>query len=65
MDLAAMKQRYQDMLQAARAPFLAAQQTQTAPIQAQTITPPAHVEAQPALVQLSAEAKHLRLSFGT
>ncbi|KAA0033187.1 ty3-gypsy retrotransposon protein [Cucumis melo var. makuwa] len=31
-----------------------------APVQAQTVTPPAHVEAQPALVQLSAEAKHLR-----
>ncbi|KAA0061192.1 ty3-gypsy retrotransposon protein [Cucumis melo var. makuwa] len=42
MDLAAMKQRYQDMLQAALAPFLAAQQTQTAPVQAQTVTPPAH-----------------------
>ncbi|TYK22663.1 gag protease polyprotein [Cucumis melo var. makuwa] len=29
-DLAAMEQRYQDMLQAALAPFLAAQQTQAA-----------------------------------
>ncbi|TYK27235.1 gag protease polyprotein [Cucumis melo var. makuwa] len=59
-DLAAMEQRYQDMLQAALAPFLAAQQNQAAPIQAQTVTPPAHVEAQPAPVQLSTEAKHLR-----
>ncbi|KAA0045651.1 gag-protease polyprotein [Cucumis melo var. makuwa] len=63
VDLAAMEQRYQDMLQAALAPFLAAQQTQFAPVQAQTITPPAHVEAQPAPVQLSAKAKHLR-DFG-
>ncbi|TYK18858.1 gag protease polyprotein [Cucumis melo var. makuwa] len=60
VDLAAMKQRYQDMLQAALAPFLAVQQTQAAPVQAQTVTPLAHVEAQPAPVQLSAEAKHLR-----
>uniref|UniRef100_A0A9I9EHC0 Gag protease polyprotein n=1 Tax=Cucumis melo TaxID=3656 RepID=A0A9I9EHC0_CUCME len=33
-DLAAMEQRYQDMLQAALAPFLAAQQNQAAPVQA-------------------------------
>ncbi|KAA0052061.1 histone H2B.3-like [Cucumis melo var. makuwa] len=59
VDLAAMEQRYQDMLQAALAPFLAVQQTQAAPIQAQTVSPPASVEAQPAPVQLSAEAKHL------
>ncbi|TYK23829.1 gag protease polyprotein [Cucumis melo var. makuwa] len=59
-DLAAMEQRYQDMLQAALAPFLAAQQNQAAPVQAQTVIPPAPVEAQPAPVQLSAEAKHLR-----
>ncbi|TYJ96331.1 pol protein [Cucumis melo var. makuwa] len=59
-DFAAMEQRYQDMLQAALAPFLAAQQNQAAPVQAQTVTPPAHVEGQPAPVQLSAEAKHLR-----
>ena len=31
-DLAAMEQRYQDMLQAALAPFLAAQQNQAAPV---------------------------------
>ncbi|KAA0061277.1 pol protein [Cucumis melo var. makuwa] len=55
-----MKQRYQNMLQAALAPFLAAQQTQAAPVQAQIVTPPAHVEAQPAPVQLSVEAKQLR-----
>ncbi|TYK29012.1 reverse transcriptase [Cucumis melo var. makuwa] len=59
-DLAAMEQRYQDMLQAALAPFLAAQQNRAAPVQAQTVTPPAPVEAQPLPVQLSAEAKHLR-----
>ncbi|TYJ97948.1 ty3-gypsy retrotransposon protein [Cucumis melo var. makuwa] len=59
-DLAAMEQRYQDMLQAALAPFLAAQQTQTALVQAQTIPPLAPVGAQPAPVQLSTEAKHLR-----
>ncbi|TYK11732.1 histone H2B.3-like [Cucumis melo var. makuwa] len=50
-DPAAMEQRYQDMLQAALAPFHAAQETQTAP-------PPAPVEAQPAPVKLSAKAKH-------
>ncbi|TYJ98212.1 uncharacterized protein E5676_scaffold180G001090 [Cucumis melo var. makuwa] len=55
-DLAAMEQCYQDMLQAALAPFLAAQQNQAAPVQAQTVIPPAPVEAQPAPVQLSAEA---------
>ncbi|KAA0032409.1 gag protease polyprotein [Cucumis melo var. makuwa] len=55
-----MEQRYQDMLQAALVPFLAAQQTQAALVQAQTVTPPAHVEAQPTPVQLLAEAKHLR-----
>ncbi|TYK09566.1 ty3-gypsy retrotransposon protein [Cucumis melo var. makuwa] len=54
-DLAAMEQRYQNMLQAALAPFLAAQQNQ-----AQTAIPPAPVEAQPVPVQLSTEAKHLR-----
>ncbi|KAA0050012.1 gag protease polyprotein [Cucumis melo var. makuwa] len=66
-DLAAMEQRYQDMLQAALAPFLAAQQSQAAPVQNQaalvqdqTVIPPAPVEAQPVPVQLSAEAKHLR-----
>ncbi|KAA0067940.1 pol protein [Cucumis melo var. makuwa] len=59
-DLAAMEQRYLDMLQAALAPFLAAQQNQAAPVQAQTVIPPAPVEAQPVPVQLSAEAKHLR-----
>ncbi|KAA0063829.1 ty3-gypsy retrotransposon protein [Cucumis melo var. makuwa] len=59
-DLAVMEQRYQDMLQAALAPFLAAQQNQTTLIQAQTVIPPSPVEAQPALVQLSVEAKHLR-----
>ncbi|KAA0037289.1 ty3-gypsy retrotransposon protein [Cucumis melo var. makuwa] len=48
------------MLQAALAPFFAAQQNQVAPVQAQTITPPASVEAQPAPVQLTTEAKHLR-----
>ncbi|TYK29226.1 gag protease polyprotein [Cucumis melo var. makuwa] len=58
-DLAAIEQRYQDMLQAALAPFLAAQQNQAAPVQAQTIIPPAPVKAQPVPVQLSAEAKHL------
>ncbi|KAA0046200.1 hypothetical protein E6C27_scaffold376G00730 [Cucumis melo var. makuwa] len=41
--LAAMEQRYQDMLQAALAPFLAAQQNQAAPVQAQTVTPPTHL----------------------
>ncbi|TYK04826.1 pol protein [Cucumis melo var. makuwa] len=46
------------MLQAALAPFLAAQQNQAAFLQ--TVTPPAPVEAQPAPIQLSAEAKHLR-----
>ncbi|KAA0049633.1 histone H2B.3-like [Cucumis melo var. makuwa] len=46
-DFTAMKQRYQDMLQATLAPFLSAQQTQTAP-------PPAPVEAQPTPDQLSA-----------
>ncbi|KAA0056438.1 gag protease polyprotein [Cucumis melo var. makuwa] len=59
-DLAAMEQRYQDMLQAALAPFLAAQQNQAAPIQAQTVIPPAPAEAQPVPFQLSAETKHLR-----
>ncbi|KAA0051341.1 gag protease polyprotein [Cucumis melo var. makuwa] len=59
-DLAAMEQRYQDMLQAALAPFLVAQQNQAAPVQAQAIVPPAPEEAQPVPVQLSAEAKHLR-----
>ncbi|KAA0046953.1 gag protease polyprotein [Cucumis melo var. makuwa] len=58
-DLATMEQRYQDMLQAALAPFLAAQQNQAASVQAQTVTK-AHWEAQPAPVQLSAEAKHFR-----
>ncbi|KAA0033329.1 gag-protease polyprotein [Cucumis melo var. makuwa] len=58
-----MEQCYQDMLQAALAPFLAAQQNQAAPVQTQTVIPPAHVEAQPASVQLSSEAKHLR-DFG-
>ncbi|KAA0035496.1 ty3-gypsy retrotransposon protein [Cucumis melo var. makuwa] len=48
------------MLQAALAPFLAAQQNQVTPVQAQTVTPPTPVEAQSAPVQLSAEAKHLR-----
>ncbi|TYJ95555.1 gag-protease polyprotein [Cucumis melo var. makuwa] len=33
---------------------------QAAPVQAQTVIPPASVEAQPVPVQLSAEAKHLR-----
>ncbi|KAA0051656.1 histone H2B.3-like [Cucumis melo var. makuwa] len=60
VDLAAMEQRYQDMLQTALAPFLAVEKTQAAPVQAQTVSPPALVEAQPAPVQLSAEAKHLR-----
>ncbi|KAA0036175.1 uncharacterized protein E5676_scaffold214G00230 [Cucumis melo var. makuwa] len=46
-DLAAMEQRYQDMLQAALAPFHVVQQAQTA-------HPPVLVEAQPALDQLSA-----------
>ncbi|KAA0051440.1 ty3-gypsy retrotransposon protein [Cucumis melo var. makuwa] len=55
-----MEQRYQDMLLTALAPFLAAQQNQAAPVQAQTVVPPAPVEAQPVPVQLSAEAKHLR-----
>ncbi|KAA0036138.1 LINE-1 retrotransposable element ORF2 protein [Cucumis melo var. makuwa] len=59
-DLAAMEQRYQDMLQAALAPFLAAQQNQAALVQDQTVIPPAPVEAQPVPVQLSAEAKHLK-----
>ncbi|KAA0046186.1 gag protease polyprotein [Cucumis melo var. makuwa] len=59
-NLAAMEQRYQDMLQAALVPFLAVQQNQAALVQAQTVTPPANVEAQPAPVQLSAEVKHLR-----
>ncbi|KAA0032072.1 uncharacterized protein E6C27_scaffold223G00390 [Cucumis melo var. makuwa] len=40
-DLAAMEQRYQDMLQSALAPFLAAQQNQAAPVQAQIVIPPA------------------------
>ncbi|KAA0037327.1 ty3-gypsy retrotransposon protein [Cucumis melo var. makuwa] len=35
-------------------------QNQAAPVQAQIVTPPAHMEAQFAPVQLSAEAKHLR-----
>ncbi|KAA0053209.1 ty3-gypsy retrotransposon protein [Cucumis melo var. makuwa] len=48
------------MLEAALAPFLAAQKTQAAPVQAQTVPPLALVEAQPEPVQLSAEAKHLR-----
>ncbi|KAA0032839.1 gag protease polyprotein [Cucumis melo var. makuwa] len=48
------------MLQAALTPFLAVKQNQAAPVQAQTVTPPTPVEAQPAPVQLSAEAKHLR-----
>ncbi|KAA0061213.1 histone H2B.3-like [Cucumis melo var. makuwa] len=60
VDLAAMEHRYQDMLHAALAPFLAAQQNQAAPVQDQTIIPPALVETQPVPVQLSAEAKHLR-----
>ncbi|TYK08816.1 ty3-gypsy retrotransposon protein [Cucumis melo var. makuwa] len=55
-----MEQRYQDMLQAALAPFLATQQNQVAPVQAQTVIPSTPVEAQPVPVQLSAEAKHLR-----
>ncbi|KAA0048134.1 ty3-gypsy retrotransposon protein [Cucumis melo var. makuwa] len=59
-DLAAMEQRYQDMLQAALAPFLATQQNQATLVQAQTVIPPAPVEAQPVPVQLSTEAKHLR-----
>ncbi|KAA0032580.1 gag protease polyprotein [Cucumis melo var. makuwa] len=59
-DLTAMEQRYQDMLQTALAPFLTAQQNQATLVQAQTVIPPAHVEAQPAPIQLSAEAKHLR-----
>ncbi|KAA0046613.1 gag protease polyprotein [Cucumis melo var. makuwa] len=59
-DLATMEQRYQDMLQATLAPFLAAQQNQAAPVQAQTVIPPVPVEAQRMPVQLSAEAKHLR-----
>ncbi|KAA0054634.1 pol protein [Cucumis melo var. makuwa] len=59
-DLAAMEQRYQDMLQAALVPFLAAQQNQAAPVEAQAVAPPAPEEAQPVPVQLSAEAKHLR-----
>ena len=59
-NLAAMEQRYQDMLQAALAPFLAAQQNQAAPVQAQTVVPPAPEEAQPVPVQLLAEVKHLR-----
>ncbi|KAA0063882.1 ty3-gypsy retrotransposon protein [Cucumis melo var. makuwa] len=60
VDLAAIKQRYQNMLQAALAPFLAAQQNQAAPVQAQTVISPTPVEAQPVPVELSAEAKHLR-----
>ncbi|TYK07997.1 pol protein [Cucumis melo var. makuwa] len=60
VDLAAMEQRYQDMLQAALAPFLATQQTQAAPVQVQTVPPLAPVGAQPAPVQLSLKAKHLR-----
>ena len=60
VDLAAMEQRYQNMLQVALAPYLPTQQNQVAPVQAQTVTPPTHVEAQSAPVQLSAEAKHLR-----
>ncbi|KAA0054800.1 reverse transcriptase [Cucumis melo var. makuwa] len=59
-DLAAMEQRYQDMLQATLAPFLAAQQNQAALVQAQAVVPPAPEEAQPVPIQLSAEAKHLR-----
>ncbi|TYJ96200.1 gag-protease polyprotein [Cucumis melo var. makuwa] len=59
-DLTTMEQRYQNMLQAALAPFLAAQQTQAAPAQAQTVPPPAPVEARLVSDQLSAEAKHLR-----
>ncbi|KAA0039195.1 gag protease polyprotein [Cucumis melo var. makuwa] len=55
-----MVQRYQDMLQAALAPFLAAQQNQATHVQAQTVIPPTPLEAQPVPVQLSAEAKHLR-----
>ncbi|KAA0053354.1 gag protease polyprotein [Cucumis melo var. makuwa] len=39
-DLAAMEQRYPDMLQAALVPFLATQQNQAAPVQAQTVIPP-------------------------
>ncbi|KAA0062713.1 ty3-gypsy retrotransposon protein [Cucumis melo var. makuwa] len=58
-DLVVMEQRYQDMLQAALAPFLAAQQIQAALIQAQTVPPPASVGVQPASVKLSVEAKHL------
>ncbi|KAA0042183.1 retrotransposon protein, putative, Ty3-gypsy subclass [Cucumis melo var. makuwa] len=52
-DLAAMEQRYQDMLRDALAPFHVAQQTPTTPS-------PALVESQPASDQLSAKAKHLR-----
>ncbi|KAA0064151.1 histone H2B.3-like [Cucumis melo var. makuwa] len=59
-DLAAMEQRYQNMLQAALAPFLAAQQTQATCVQAQNVPPPALVGAEPEPVQLSAKAKHLR-----
>ncbi|KAA0061223.1 uncharacterized protein E5676_scaffold157G00530 [Cucumis melo var. makuwa] len=36
-DLAVMEQRYQDMLQATLAPFLAAQQNQAAPVQNQAV----------------------------
>ncbi|TYK29799.1 histone H2B.3-like [Cucumis melo var. makuwa] len=59
-NLAAIEQRYQDMLQAALAPFLVAQQTQAALVQAQTVPPLAPVGAQPESVQLSVETKHLR-----
>ncbi|KAA0063401.1 histone H2B.3-like [Cucumis melo var. makuwa] len=48
------------MLEASLAPFLAAQQTQAAPVQVQTVPPPSPEGAQPAPVQLSAETKHLR-----
>ncbi|KAA0061225.1 histone H2B.3-like [Cucumis melo var. makuwa] len=59
-DLTAMEQRYQNMLQTALAPFLVAQQTQVAPVKAQTVPPSTPVGAQPAPVQLSVEAKNLR-----
>ncbi|TYK23821.1 gag-protease polyprotein [Cucumis melo var. makuwa] len=48
------------MIQAALAPFLATQQTQAAPALAQIVPPLVPMEAQPAPVQLSGEAKHLR-----
>ncbi|KAA0046141.1 histone H2B.3-like [Cucumis melo var. makuwa] len=48
------------MIQAALAPFLATQQTQAAPTQAQIVPPLVPMEVKPAPVQLSGEAKHLR-----